>query len=90
MRKKAGFQIADRIRTYYQGDADIRRVMERHGDYIRAETLSRELVEGLAPPGRAIPLRGSPGPGGSGIKGAYGESQRVDGHPVALAVERVE
>ena len=43
MRRSAGFDIADRIVTYYQDDADIRRVMTGFGDYIRGETLSVDL-----------------------------------------------
>jgi isoleucyl-tRNA synthetase len=52
MRREAGFDLADRITTWYQGDADIARVMVAHGAYIQAETLSFELVMG-EPPGDA-------------------------------------
>ncbi len=51
MRRSAGFDIADRIVTYYQGEACIRQVMEDFADYIKQETLSRELVEGVPPEG---------------------------------------
>jgi isoleucyl-tRNA synthetase len=51
MRKNAGFDIADRIVTYYQGSEDLCRIMEKHSDYVRQETLSRELVPGLPPAG---------------------------------------
>ena len=47
MRRSAGFDIADHIITYYQGEASIARVMHDQADYIRQETLSRELVEGV-------------------------------------------
>ncbi len=47
MRRSAGFDIADRIVTYYQGEAYIRQVMEDFADYIKQETLSRELVDGV-------------------------------------------
>jgi len=47
MRRSAGFDIADRIVTYYQGGAYIRRVMGDFADYIKRETLSRELVDGV-------------------------------------------
>ena len=47
MRRSAGFDIADRIVTYYQGEAYIKRVMEDFADYIKQETLSRELVDGV-------------------------------------------
>jgi len=45
MRRSAGFDIADYITTYYQGDDYIRQVMEKHAAYIKQETLSRQLVE---------------------------------------------
>ena len=47
MRRSAGFDIADHITTYYQGEAYIRQVMADFADYIKQETLSRELVEGV-------------------------------------------
>ncbi|MCZ6788347.1 MAG: DUF5915 domain-containing protein, partial [Chloroflexi bacterium] len=46
MRRSADFQITDRIVTWYAGDERTARVIERHGDYIRQETLSTELREG--------------------------------------------
>jgi hypothetical protein len=50
MRRNAAFDIADRIVTYYQDGDDLRRVMENFDEYVRQETLSRELVEGEPPP----------------------------------------
>jgi len=47
MRRSAGFDIADYITTYYQGDTYIRQVMENFADYIKQETLSRGLAEGV-------------------------------------------
>jgi isoleucyl-tRNA synthetase len=49
MRRSAGFAIADYIITYYQGDDYIRQVMADKdlADYIKQETLSRQLVEGV-------------------------------------------
>ncbi|MEE9399284.1 MAG: class I tRNA ligase family protein, partial [Dehalococcoidales bacterium] len=47
MRRSAGFDIADHITTYYQGDDYIRRVITDFADYIRQETLSEQLVEGV-------------------------------------------
>jgi isoleucyl-tRNA synthetase len=43
LRKDAGFEIADRIKTYYRADVDIAAVMRQHAPYITAETLSVEL-----------------------------------------------
>jgi isoleucyl-tRNA synthetase len=54
MRRNAGFEIADRIVTYYQGGEALRRVMQRFADYLRQETLSLELVEGEPPPGAHV------------------------------------
>jgi len=51
MRKSAGFEIADRIVTYYQGDEYAARVMESFAEYIRRETLSEKLVNEAAPEG---------------------------------------
>jgi isoleucyl-tRNA synthetase len=49
MRRSAGFDIADHIETHYQGDDYIRKVMgnKELADYIKQETLSQQLVEGL-------------------------------------------
>jgi len=47
MRRSAGFDIADYIVTYYQGEPYITEVMEDFSDYIKQETLSRELIEGI-------------------------------------------
>jgi len=47
MRKHAGFDIADYILTYYQGGASIQRVIRGFAPYIKQETLSRDLIEGI-------------------------------------------
>ena len=44
LRKGAGFEITDRIVTYYEGPDDVARVMTVHGDYIKEETLSNDLL----------------------------------------------
>ena len=49
MRRSAGFDIADYITTYYQGSEQIGEVIGVHGEYIRQETLSREISD-QAPP----------------------------------------
>ena len=46
MRRSAEFDIADRIVTWYAGGERVAQVMERHGDYVRQETLSLELRPG--------------------------------------------
>jgi isoleucyl-tRNA synthetase len=51
LRKDAGFEIADRIRTYFAAEGDgVRDALERFGDYVRQETLTVELTHGAPPP----------------------------------------
>ena len=50
MRRDAGFDIADYITTHYAGD-DLDALMAAHGDYVKRETLSAELVKGDPPSG---------------------------------------
>jgi len=47
MRRSAGFDIADYIVTCYQGGPTIQRVIQKHGPYIRQETLSWDIVAGI-------------------------------------------
>jgi hypothetical protein len=49
MRKSAGFNIEDRIRTWYTTGETLAAVIAAWGDYIRSETLSLELISGEAP-----------------------------------------
>jgi isoleucyl-tRNA synthetase len=49
MRKDAGFNIEDRITTWYVAEGELAEVMLTWGDYIRAETLSSDLVAGQPP-----------------------------------------
>jgi isoleucyl-tRNA synthetase len=51
MRKDAGFDIADRITTYYQAGEELAEVFRRWQDYIMAETLSTALAAEVAPAG---------------------------------------
>ena len=77
LRKDAGFEIADRIKTYYSSDRDgetaspLRDVMQRFGDYVKQETLSVELAA-QAPP-----------------ESAHAETAQIDGQEVTLGVVRV-
>ncbi|MDI6814664.1 MAG: isoleucine--tRNA ligase [Dehalococcoidales bacterium] len=52
MRRSAEFHIADYITTYYQGEEYIRQVIADFSDYIKQETLSRQLIEGV--PGEGV------------------------------------
>jgi isoleucyl-tRNA synthetase len=49
MRKEAGFNIEDRITTWYVADGELVEVIDAWGEYIRAETLSGELLAGEPP-----------------------------------------
>ncbi len=56
MRREAGFELADRITTWYSGgDGEIARVMAAHAAYVQGETLSTTLVAD-APPADAHAL----------------------------------
>ena len=47
MRRSAQFNIADYITTYYHGEEYMRQVIVDFADYIKHETLSRQLIEGI-------------------------------------------
>jgi isoleucyl-tRNA synthetase len=49
LRKDADFQLDDRIVTYYDADDELNAVVEEWADYLKAETLSLELVAGPVP-----------------------------------------
>jgi isoleucyl-tRNA synthetase len=49
MRREAGFDLSDRITTWYSGDGEVARVIESQAAYIQGETLSTHLLAGDAP-----------------------------------------
>jgi isoleucyl-tRNA synthetase len=49
LRKSAGFEIEDRIVTHYAASDRLARAIRAHARYIAADTLSVELVAGVAP-----------------------------------------
>lgn len=51
MRKDAGFNIEDRITTYYQASGEMAQVLQTWSEYIKAETLSTGLLGGEGPEG---------------------------------------
>ncbi|MEW6524999.1 MAG: isoleucine--tRNA ligase [Bacillota bacterium] len=53
LRREAGFEISDRIITYYHGDEQATSAIEEHHDYICRETLTLRLA-GELPPARAF------------------------------------
>ena len=61
MRRAAGFDIDDRIAAYYTGDSSIDDIVAAHGEYIRRETLSDDLIEGAPPEGSYVESRVSDG-----------------------------
>ncbi len=51
MRKAAGFNIEDRITTYYQAESSLSKVIQRWNDYLCSETLSTRILPIQAPEG---------------------------------------
>ena len=45
MRKNSGFDVTDRIKLYYSGDAFINEVFSAHGERIAKVTLALEVAE---------------------------------------------
>jgi isoleucyl-tRNA synthetase len=74
MRRAAGFDIANHITSYYQGDDYVRQIMEDENlaGYIKQETLSRELTCGVPK------------------EGAFTESYKLSGHEILLGVRRLD
>jgi isoleucyl-tRNA synthetase len=51
LRKEANFDINDHIETYYRGDPEVVEVFQEEADYIKVETLTDLLQEGVPPEG---------------------------------------
>ena len=49
LRRSAGFDITDRIVTYYEGPGELAAVMQDHAGYIGGETLSDDLCQSPPP-----------------------------------------
>jgi len=49
LRKTAGFEISDRIATYYIASAELAQAVAEHAAYIQSETLSERLHSGSGP-----------------------------------------
>ena len=45
MRKESGFEIADRIKIYYESIPEIEKMLEKYSNYIKDETLCLELIK---------------------------------------------
>ncbi len=48
LRKEADFEMNDRIHLFYEGADKIKHAFMRHEDYIKAETLSLNISDGVA------------------------------------------
>ena len=72
MRKTAGFEIADYIITYWEGDDYITQTMQDtvSADYIKNEVLAHDLLAGVL------------------SEGVYCESFKLGGHPVKIGVKK--
>jgi isoleucyl-tRNA synthetase len=72
MRKSAGFEIADYIATYFEGDEYILKVMQDpvSAEYVKQETLSHQIAEGVPE------------------HGAFAESFKLNGHAMRLGVKK--
>jgi isoleucyl-tRNA synthetase len=44
MRKNNDYNIVDRIIIYYNGNDEFKRVIEKYNDFIKKETLAKEIV----------------------------------------------
>ena len=74
LRRNAGFELTDRITTFYGADQEsdeLRRVMSDYAPYIQQETLSDQLVEGSSARGERHRKAEGGGVGG-GVGGAAG------------------
>ena len=54
LRKSLGFEISDRIRVRYDAGDDLRKVVERHREWIMTEVLATELEPFAGPPGEPV------------------------------------
>ncbi len=54
MRKAAGFNVVDRIYVTYQADDDFSTALSQHADWIRNETLAKELERAESPHGERV------------------------------------
>jgi len=49
LRKSGGFEISDRVVTYYSASPELAGAINSYGEYLKAETLSVDLIAGVAP-----------------------------------------
>ena len=51
LRKASGFEVTDRVAVTVAHNAELEKALETHGDYVRAQTLARELTFADSPAG---------------------------------------
>ncbi len=73
LRKEAGFQIADRITLYYEGDSALADILRTHRDYVLREVLGQEARAGFPPGGGAI----------------HRKAVRLDGHELTVGIAQI-
>ena len=83
MRRSAGFDIADYITTYYQGDDYIQQVMTDIANYIKQETLSRELIKFTEETELEVVI-------GRLAGDVFTERYKLGGHEILLGVKRLD
>jgi valyl-tRNA synthetase len=93
LRKTAGFEISDRIATYYMAAPELAGAMVTHADYIKNETLTVTLAEAaITKQAEASVLVAVRQPGGALIRqlsNATVMEDKVDGEAVTLALEKM-
>jgi isoleucyl-tRNA synthetase len=45
LRKESGFQVADRIKLYLNGNTELQKTVEKFSEYIKKETLTETIVD---------------------------------------------
>ena len=70
LRKEAGFQIADRITVYYEGDSALAEVLRTHRDYVLREVLGADARAGVPSAGDEV----------------YRKALRLDGRELTVGI----
>ncbi|HEV2108696.1 MAG TPA: isoleucine--tRNA ligase [Thermomicrobiales bacterium] len=91
-RKRADYEIEDRIELHYDADPAVVNALQAHGGVIAAETLAVDIVSqsdrGLSD---AVEPEATDGPGGKiGADGWYRDQIAVGGHQVRVAIRQAQ
>jgi len=93
LRKESGYQIEDRIVTYWETIGFVAHAFEVWAQYIKTETLSVDLIRGIPPEQGGGPRGGFAEhgqEGGSPPSRLDGKEVTIDGEKVWLALKRVD